>query len=64
LAFRHLDFNCHLGFDIRNSANGIATHLSGARNDTPSPSCHCEERSDEAILVTDTGDCHAEHTGR
>ena len=26
----------------------IATHLPGARNDNH-PSCHCEERSDEAI---------------
>jgi putative endonuclease len=29
----------------------IATHLSGARNDSR-PTCHCEERSDEAISDT------------
>ena len=34
LAFRHLDFSCHLDFDIWNLANGIATPRQvGARND-------------------------------
>jgi hypothetical protein len=35
LAFKHLDFSCHLDFDIWNLANGIATPRQvGARNDT------------------------------
>jgi len=34
LAFRHLDFNCNLDFDIWNLAKEIATpRLVGARND-------------------------------
>ena len=33
-AFKHLDFNCHLDFDIWNLAAGIATPRQvGARND-------------------------------
>jgi len=35
LAFKHLDLNCHLDFDIWVLVYGIAAHLSGARNDTP-----------------------------
>jgi len=27
LAFKHLDFNCHLDFGIWNLAKGIATHF-------------------------------------
>ena len=59
LALWHLDFNCHLGFDISILVNGIATPRQvGARNDTLLLLlrgvfflCRCEERSDEAISV-------------